>query len=207
MPEYKAYPLMRDKFLNHPSERYTHLIICPDDLLIDDKNKIQMLLDNYNDIEPSERDNTIMSGYCNVDHGINGKFANITIADVSPLRKGRIYNWVRLDELEHKKRLISVKFAGFPLFAIPRNIVEQIPFRNDSPTGHFDGCGCCVDVMFCHDVIKMGAKIFVDPRVKLNHLKISDQKTSETIFKSAYLPDHNPHFFIEYSENKKLMVN
>jgi hypothetical protein len=83
--------------------------------------------------------------------------------------------------------------------------VERIPFRNDSPTGKFDGCGCCVDVMFCNDAQDIGAKIFVDTRVKLNHLKISDQKTSEALFKSIY-QGNKPHFFFEYAE-KKLMVN
>jgi hypothetical protein len=117
-----------------------------------------------------------------------------------------MYNWVKLEELaDIKKRLIPVKFAGFPLFVIPRNLVERIPFRNDSPTGKFDGCGCCVDVMFCNDAQDIGAKIFVDTRVKLNHLKISDQKTSEALFKSIY-QGNKPHFFFEYAE-KKLMVN
>jgi hypothetical protein len=93
MPEFQAYPLMRDKFLNHPNEKYTHLIICPDDLLIDDANKVKMLLDDYNEIDYSDRDFTVISGYCNVDHGLNSRYANITRSHVPNEREGRMYNW------------------------------------------------------------------------------------------------------------------
>jgi hypothetical protein len=103
---------------------------------------------------------------------------------------------------DKKKYLIKVRFAGFPLFVIPRKIVEQIPFRNDSPTGEFDTCGCCVDVMFCNDALDNGYKIYVDCRVGLDHLKISDHDTSTSL---RELPVQNSYFFIDYAE-KKLMV-
>lgn len=217
MPEYMAYQIMRKQFLDH-HENYTHLVICPDDLLIE-KDKLQILFDDYDKcLDPSERYNTVMSGYCNVDHGENAQYANITIDPVSPFRNGRTYNWKTLYELKHykqirdqypkvndhkKKYLINVKFAGFPLFVIPRKLVEQIPFRNDSPTGEFDSCGCCVDVMFCYDAHQKGYEIYVDSRVGLNHLKISDQETSKSL---KDLPLKQPHIFYEYAE-KKIMVD
>jgi hypothetical protein len=216
MPEYMAYTTMREKFL---SEKYTHLIICPDDLLIDDPNKLQILLDDYNNcLDPHERDNTIISGYCNVDHGAYSYFANITIDPVSEFRKGRAYKWLTLEDMRFRKHvydnytdtnnskkryLINVRFAGFPLFVIPRKIVEQIPFRNDSPTGKFDTCGCCVDVMFCYDALQKGCQIYVDTRVELDHLKINDIYTAIDIRKSQL---QNSHFFFDYAD-KKLMVN
>jgi len=217
MPEYLAYQSMRKQFLDN-KDNYTHLVICPDDLLIQ-KDKLQILLDDYDKcLDPNELDNTIMSGYCNVDRGAFAYFANVSVDNVSSFRSNRTYNWLTLEDLRYrkwlydnhpntnnhkKKYLIKVKFAGFPLFVIPLNIVEQIPFRNDSPTGEFDSCGCCVDVMFCHDALEKGYQIYVDSRVGLNHLKISDQETSKSL---KDLPLKQPHLFFEYNE-RKIIVN
>ncbi|MGE5661484.1 MAG: hypothetical protein ACM3X1_04480 [Ignavibacteriales bacterium] len=218
-PEYISYPIMREQFLNHPSQHYTHLVICPDDLLIDDKSKLQLLLDDYdNCLLPEERDKTIICGYCNVDHGANSKYANITKHDVAPVRKDRGYSWIWLDELEHirqvqdhfdhhkdyiKRYLVSVRFAGFPLIVIPRKAIEQIPFRNDSYTGKFDEFGCCVDVMFCHDAIKKGFQIYADTRVRLNHLKISDVETGKLLHQSAVAAAYEKRGFYHYYEYSK----
>jgi hypothetical protein len=219
MPEYMAYQTMQTLFINHRDKNYSHLVICPDDLLIE-KDKLQILLDDYHTcLDPKERDITIMSGYCNVDHGAFKYFANISLDNVSPNRNGRTYNWLTLEDMRfrkqifdnhpntnnHKKKyLLKVKFAGFPLFVIPRKIVEQIPFRNDSPTGEFDSCGCCVDVMFCYDALQKGYQIYVDSRVGLDHLKISDQETSKSL---KDLPLKQPNYYYEYAEEKKIMVN
>lgn len=227
-PEHIVYPIIRDQFLNHKTQHYTHLVICPDDLLIDDKKKLQMLLDNYDKclISPEERDKTIFTGYCNVDHSYNAKYANLTKSEVvANVRKDREYHWLTLDELEHirqvqdnfnlygnnnndyiKRYLISVKFAGFPLMVIPRKAIEEIPFRNDSQTGKFDECGCCVDVMFCHDALKKGYKIYADVRVRLNHMKLNDEATGKLLAETAQRSSHKGfHYYIEYSKDIKVL--
>jgi hypothetical protein len=61
-PEHITYPIIRNEFLKHPNN-YTHLVICPDDLLIDDPKKLYMLLEDSQELG----NQTIVSGYCNVD--------------------------------------------------------------------------------------------------------------------------------------------
>lgn len=181
-PEHITYPIIREQFLKHTE--YTHLVICPDDLLIDDKNKLELLLKDARQLG----DQVIVSGYCNVDTSENSKYANVTQYDVSNARQGRTYQWFTLRQLEENKTedfLIEVKFSGFALMVIPRQAIEQIPFRNDSSTGQFDYLGCCVDVMFCNDAISKGYKIYVDTRVRLQHLKHSDTYTSEILQRHA----------------------
>jgi hypothetical protein len=176
-PEHITYPIIREQFLKH-SNQYTHLVICPDDLLIDDPKKLYTLLEDSQELG----DKAIVSGYCNVDTSENSKYANVTQYDVSNERHGRIYQWFTLQQLEqHEADLIEVKFSGFALMVIPRAAIEQIPFRNDSSTGQFDYLGCCVDVMFCNDAIEKGYKIYVDTDVRLQHLKHSDQYTGEIL--------------------------
>ena len=178
-PEYVTYPIIRDEFLKDENKHYTHLVICPDDLLIDDKAKLELLLEDSEMLD----NEFVISGYCNVDISENSKYANVTEYEVTNERHQRTYKWFTLDELESKTSdfLIEVKFSGFALMVIPRSAIEQVPFRNDSFTGMFDGFGCCTDVLFCNDAISKGYKIFVDSRVRLQHLKQSDQNTSELI--------------------------
>lgn len=217
-PEHITYPLMRNMFLNHKTQYYTHLVICPDDLLIH-KSDLDILfydLENVLDTE-DERNNTILSGYCNVDTSNYSKYANVSRFDVHPDRSKRgEYQWITLKEMkqieeeaaakrmDNRAYLIDVKYAGFPLFVIPRNIIEHVDFRNDSHTGKFDEEGCCVDVMFCHDVIKRSYKILVDCRVQLEHLKYSDVSTSALIQQQCKTPKDYHHYF-EYSKEIRIV--
>lgn len=197
-PEYVTYPIIRDEFLKN-RYKYTHLVICPDDLLIDDKAKLELLLEDAKKLG----DKAIVSGYCNVDTSENSKYANVTQYDVTNERHGRIYQWFTLQELENKTSdfLIPVKFSGFALMVIPRSAIEQIPFRNDSSTGMFDALGCCTDVVFCNDAIEKGYKIYVDSRVRLQHLKNSDQHTSELLQSNPKMED-DWKFYYEYANKK-----
>jgi hypothetical protein len=197
-PEYITYPIIRDEFLKPENKnKYTHLVICPDDLLIDDPKKLDFLLEDSQML--GEEDKTIMSGYCNVDTTDNAIYANVTAYDVSSTRHGRIYQWFTLKQLEEIKSdfLIPVKFSGFALMVIPRSAIEQIPFRNDSSTGVFDALGCCVDVMFCNDAISKGYKIYVDSRVRLQHLKQNDIHTS-ALLQQYQKPQDEWKFYYEY---------
>lgn len=200
-PEHITYPIIREQFLKNKN-KYTHLVICPDDLLIDDKNKLELLLQDYESFPFEDPDKIIMSGYCNVDTSDNSKYANITTTEVSNARHGRVYQWLTLQQLESKTGehyLIEVKFAGFPLMVIPRSAIEQIPFRNDSSTGQFDALGCCVDIMFCNDAISKGYKIFVDTRVRLQHLKYSDIYTGQ-LLQNHPKTENDWKFYYEYKK-------
>lgn len=199
-PEISAYKLIQQEFVKR--KEYTHLIIIPDDLLVSPEH-FDLLL---KDIEQYPED--VICGYCNVDQTNFRHYANVSIDEASPIRANRLYKWFHLD-LIHKEvegikaidpekykdwpeYMIDVKFAGFPMMAIPRVILHQIPFRNDSTTG-YDSDGCCVDVMFCSDVIKAGHRILVDTRLRENHLKISDYRYEH--FMAGVLP---PYYFYDH---------
>ena len=198
-PSPVAYPLMRSEFLAHPNN-YTHLIVLPDDLVVE-PDKLECLLNDYETALSStedEKDTTILTGYCNVDVKANNDKANICTETVLPNRNGRRYNWVLMDHLRTLKNvidrneenndndsdnnsqttdrdyLIPIKFAGFPLCIIPRKIVEQIPFRDDS-SAQYRQTGVCYDVMFCHDALEKGFQLMTDIRVDLKHLRYTKE--------------------------------
>ena len=181
-PEVQAYDIGRDVFLAPENKKYTHFVICPDDLIIKQEHIDKL----YNDLiylsEIGESDYTCIGGFCNINVTDKKDISNICIDRVNidpyPNRK---YNFVTLQYLRNVSlvfgRFIKVGFSGFPLFAIPRSIVEKIEFRNDSPDG-WEDYGCCLDVMFCHDLYELGPKykILCDLQLEMEHMKIDDNK-------------------------------
>jgi len=108
-PAHITYPLIRKEFLNHPN-KYTHLVICPDDLLIT-REHLQTLMDDYTNllVTDEERDTTVISGYCNVDTSQHAKEANICIDYVTPRKLGRRYKWIKLSAIASMKGIIERK--------------------------------------------------------------------------------------------------
>lgn len=184
-PEIDAYDVMREEFLNSD---YTHLVIIPDDLVV----SLETYIEFVKDVQQFPWD--IVTGYCNLDRTYNSGYTNISPKLVPDKREGRTYTWFTLSgfkEEAHQYRIenpekhfilpeymIDVPFAGFPLFSIPRQIVEEVRFRNDMGDGHHPE-GCCIDVTFCWDAIKAGHRILCDTRLKTIHLKVNDWNVEE----------------------------
>lgn len=171
-PEIYAYIEAQSFFLAH--KEYSHLVILPDDLIVT-KEDIDKLLKH------AQRNNIhIVSGFCNIDTTDLKDFANICIKPVHALRDKRQYTWMHFNEFskfatqnKDPRGLIKVQFSGFPLMVISRTVLEKVHFRNDSKCG-LEKNGCCLDVTFCFDAINEGFDIFVDPAIRLLHMKIAD---------------------------------
>ena len=102
-----TYPRIRQEFLSKANSKYTHLIICPDDLIID-RQKLQYLIDDYQNLLLKEEQNTtVISGYCNVDDSDHSHEANICMEYVTPRRQGRRYNWVKMTSIDSIKGQIE----------------------------------------------------------------------------------------------------
>lgn len=179
-PEIDAYVAGREAFLSGES-KYTHYVICPDDLLFTEED-VDRLVKDIEYFQSIGKKEAIISGFCNVDTTEQKHLANITFHRVSARRVGRIYNFLKLDEVRkirnelkenEQEPFIRVFFAGFPLMAIPRVVVENVPFKNDSATG-YERKGCCLDVIFCCDANNAGFEIWVDLELDLYHKKIAD---------------------------------
>lgn len=179
-PEIDAYVAGREAFLSS-DRKYTHYVICPDDLLFMEAD-VDRLVKDIEYFQSIGKKDAIISGFCNVDTTEQKHLANITFHRVSVRRIGRTYNFLKLDEVRKirtelkdnkQEPFIRVFFAGFPLMAIPRKVIEQVSFKNDSKTG-YERRGCCLDVMFCCDANSAGFEIWVDLELDLYHKKIAD---------------------------------
>jgi hypothetical protein len=152
---------MREYFLDNA---YSHLIICPDDLLVKPKDLVQLIYDI------NRFGFMVVSGMCNVDSKSAKSSLNITTPENLPHANPRYrrYEWVTLEAMERRtdKEPFKVGYSGFPLMAIDKDILTKLPFRNDGV--------CCIDVMFCWDCHNIGVPVYVDPKINLVHLKRED---------------------------------
>ncbi len=161
---------LRKYFLEH--EEYTHYIYCPDDLVITAPHldKLREVLD--------EKDLPILTGVCNVDLGrLKNKLA-ITKNLPHPTRINELgFGWRHYDwyDNEEVKGVIQVPHSGLACAVIRRDIIESIPFQDDSSfnadSGRFGSC----DVMFSNSCIARKIPIYADTDCFMLHMRDEGQ--------------------------------
>ncbi|UVF62440.1 glycosyltransferase [Nitrososphaeria virus YSH_922147] len=182
--EFDAYKFARDYFLEH--EEYDYFIIATDDIVVKPEHLIQLLKDLDDDEKP------VLSGMMNVDqHEYNLENGNLNICQCLALkdRKLRQYDWMKRRDLP-SDNIFQMKFSGFPLMAIRRDVVSLTPFAAD---GVFKGkdmkFGASLDFVFCWFCHEMGIPIFVDKRIDMQHLRTSGIHQAGERKKEVWLND------------------
>lgn len=173
--EWSAYQQIRNFFLAHPE--YTHLAICPDDLVIK-PNDLDIL---KKDLE--KFDYPVISGMCNVNMD-KPDLMNIMIGGIpNKFAKDRTpFSWEKFKNF--KKDLTKVLFSGFPLMIIRRDVVERFDFDSESKLEGFDpNMIGNIDVIFCHNCLENNIPIWVDRRCRMIHLRnLTDLKVGRDGF-------------------------
>ena len=170
-PEKTAYELMRKYFIDH--QEYTHLVICPDDLIIK-KEHIDELIKLL-----EAHDFPILSGVCNVDNGANKDFLNITYNLPHPIRtvpeKNKIgwrhYHWIHKDT-KFPKRVMPFLFSGFAAMFFRRDVMERYKFTDDAlQNGTPSIMTGAIDVMMANVCALERIPQMVDTECRMEHLK------------------------------------
>jgi len=170
-PEKTAYNLMRQWVLDH--EEYTHMVICPDDLIIE-KEHIENLIKTL-----EENPYPTLSGVCNVDMGDNKDKLNITENLPHPQRTvpernqvgWRFYSWISRNT-RFENPIIRVPFVGFAAMFISRDVLKRYRFVDDAKhNGTPDLMTGAIDVMFANVCALENVPQMVDTRVRMKHLK------------------------------------
>lgn len=186
--ESDAYKIIQDYFLEH-KEEYTHLIISPDDLVVTDKD-YQALVKTIHDFGGPEKI-PVLAGVCNI-HNTPGYVTQLAICIdhvIHPQRRRRHYIW---SDMRHpnwrekgydKLRLLEVKFSGFAFQFIRRDIVEKIGLQGDLQYNGFyrDAQDCSFDVIFSWMCLENNIPLYVNPQVKMLHLRGSNPRDYEGI--------------------------
>ena len=170
--EFDAYKWARDYFLEHD---YDYLVIATDDIIVKPEHIRQLKEDLKIKLSPENeefRSFAVISGMMNVDEK-DYPDGNLNICSVLALKdkKLRHYDWLDKTRLP-KDDIFPVKFSGFPLMAIRRDIVKMFPFATDSIfKGKGMQFGASLDFVFCWHCHEYGVPIVVDQRIFMKHLR------------------------------------
>lgn len=156
----EAYVHARVFFLHHD---FTHLIIHPDDMMATPENLDQLIRDIER--EPDK----VIGGYCNVTAGTTDyEDANVSYTlPPNPPISGQYneYHFIKLKDIKQSSFPFKIKYTGFALLALPRAVVQKIPFRTDN--------GCCPDSCLSLDLASAGIPQYVDPLIYCKHIRTS----------------------------------
>jgi len=126
---------------------YTHLVLCPDDLVID--------YDSFNLLKKDMEDYYItnIAGICNFSERGSTKLAC----------KGSNYDW--LYEKDLPDEIFAASFTGFSCQWISADILDYLSF-----TGNCTGGRGCLDSVFANEILNNGDTLWVDPNARFKHL-------------------------------------
>lgn len=155
--EWSAYQIIRNFFLNH--KEYTHLGLCPDDLIV-----------TQGDIDKLKRfDYPVICGVANVNLDEDNPVSVIIDSIPDMNREYRSFNFSKYEDLDD---ITQVQHAGFPLQIIRRDVVEQIDFDSESKLdGNDPDKWGNIDLIFSHNCKKLGIPIHCYKGAKMIHLR------------------------------------
>jgi len=171
-PEEPAYNHGLDFFL--AAEKYTHFVICPDDLVVEKKHIESLIADL------EENDYHILSGVCNVNNEDMKNLLNVCTNLPHPTRNNtnrgivgwRTFNWITKDYEYSDKPIQKFPFSGFAAQFLSRELMEKVQFTDD---GKFNKdaeiYGGSLDVMFSNAMAYVKVPIMVDLRVRMHHIR------------------------------------
>lgn len=149
--EVDAYQTLRNYFLEH--KEYTHLVICPDDLVIDYDSF--MILKR--DVE--EYDFSNLAGIANIDESQPNVYCCKPLGiDITQNSKGSFYTKDTIPE-----EVFEAGFTGFACQWINRELMEKLSF-----TGGCNNGEGCMDFKFTEEI---GEPQMVEPRAFFYHMR------------------------------------
>lgn len=165
--EIPAYKVIRDFFL---SKDYDYLVLATDDIVVKPEHieRLKYSLEVFG--------GPVLSGMMNVDqHEYQKPDGNLNICYELALKdkKLRYYSWITRNILPEKE-FFQVKFAGFGLTAIRRDIIEKYEFAGDAIfKGKGMQFGASLDFVFCWWCHENNVPIWVDQKIDMQHLRLS----------------------------------
>jgi len=162
VPEMEAYHFARHYFLLH--DKYTHFVICPDDLIIDhfafESLKRKVLEFNLSNL----------SGIANRQQDYPDEYATQSLTEVDyEFANGGTFSYYNQENIP--REIFQAGFTGFCCQWIDRNIMDNITFNGSSDHNN------CLDWQFARELYSLGIPLLVDPHSLFKHL--SKEQRSE----------------------------
>jgi hypothetical protein len=154
-----AYPEAKEWFLNH--EEYTHLVICPDDLVLD-YDTFMILARDVKEYEFSN-----LCGICNLEEGTPDTYTPKALGiDYSDNTASSYWTKETIPD-----EIFEVGFTGSACQFIERDLVKLLSF-----TGYCENGQGCFDAQFAKEMTDMKRAILVQPEALFWHMRKEQYK-------------------------------
>lgn len=190
-PEQEAYEEIRNWFIQH--KEYTHLTLLADDCLLKPEY-IDLLRTGI-----QKHNFPVLTGFGNVNLTDKAHINTLSFDEIPIERhkRGDSFSSLLRDNDMFSQNgscnygiYLKVKWAGFGLTTIKREIVESLVFEDDSRwNGGPLKSGCCMDTAYCYKLNKSKIPIYADSRIKVHHLKYNDASLMDYFY--AGVKPHN----------------
>lgn len=144
-------------------DKYSHLCIVPDDLIVT-KEPFDLLLSNIDNF-------WVLSGVCNLGcyNDFELEHTNISIGNIPDLEdhtEEQISKmWLTYEQLGENKKPLRVEFAGFPCTFIRKEIIKKMKkFKANK-------YGVSMDSVFCKFLVRNDIDHWIIPAAQFAHLK------------------------------------
>jgi hypothetical protein len=161
--EYTAYQKIKEYFLSY---KWDYLVLATDDIVVKPEHIIQLEAD-LTQLKP-----LVLGGMMNVEEY---DYPNGDLAISNELHIWGGMKWFTKKTLPNSN-IFQVKFNGFCLMAIRRDIVENFEFTADCymrDKNADKAFGANYDLVFCYYCQKNNIPIYVDRRIFMKHLRRS----------------------------------
>lgn len=143
-------------------ENYTHLMWIDSDVIFDPKQFERLL----------NHDKDIVSGIYMMEDCTH--FATVKKWDTEYFSKNGSFQFMTVDDMSKEKELFDVSYTGFGFILIKRGVFESMNYPWFEPLPQKIGKAVdftSEDVAFCLKAQERGYKIWIDPTVRVGHLK------------------------------------
>jgi len=159
------------------NKEYTHIAICPDDLIPHPKG-VETLWEHA-------QDGIVVSSMLNVDkRDFDCPYRNMwpiaATKNLPTLEFPRNYDWYTIGEIKEYLRyndltLAPVPHTGAGFLILPRELVEKVTFLGDKESMTYREKPSAYDVGISHDLAKNGITQYVDTSVFFAHFRYGSE--------------------------------
>jgi len=156
------------------NKEYTHIAICPDDIMLHAKG--------VRELWSKAQNGHIVSAMVNVSKNdfecpYRTSWTIACTKNLPSLKFPRNYDWYtmgELDKLRNGSSLVPVPHTGVAFMILTRSLVEKISFKGDRGSLN-DAKPSAYDVGISHDLNDMGIKQYVDTDVFIAHFRYGSE--------------------------------
>jgi len=162
----EPYKYIKRYFLKSWKKEYTHLIILPDDLVVNEVGVSRLV----NKILSNQDRYKVLMGNCKIEY--NSPYYAMTKNLPDLVRSYRLYDWYSEEDIgKDFVGMMKVAYCGTPFAILHKDVVKEASFDNDRKYNGDIVSGHSEDLVLSHDLDKLNIPIWVHVGAYFVHMK------------------------------------